>query len=160
MGDIKTYILSILLSALMCAIVKKLLSGSGTVTTIAKALCSIFMVLSVTQPFFGFSLPDWDKLVDGVSSEAENAVSVGENYANDMQKTIITRQLQTYIMDKAAQYDATISVDITLSADPMPVPVQVTITGSISPYGKRQLQTVIEQYLGVSKENQKWISGQ
>lgn len=160
MGDIKTYILSILLSALMCAIVKKLLTGSGAVTKIAKALCSIFMVLSVTQLFFGFSLPSWDKLVDGVTSEAENAVSVGEKYANDMQKTIITRQLQTYIMDKAAQYDATISVDITLSADPMPVPVQVTITGSISPYGKRQLQTVIEQYLGVSKENQKWISGQ
>ena len=159
MGDMKSYILSILLSALMCAIVKKILIGSGVAATVAKALCSIFMVLSLTQPFFGFSIPDWDKLVDGVASEADSAVSVGVNYAGDMQKAIITRQLQTYIMDKAAQYDASISVDITLSDDPMPVPVTIAITGSISPYGKRQLQTVIEQYLGVSKENQQWISG-
>jgi hypothetical protein len=44
-----------------------------------------------------------------------------------------------------------------LSEDTIPVPISVEIRGSVSPYGKQQLTKLLEEELGIAKENQLWI---
>ena len=37
------------------------------------------------------------------------------------------------------------------------LPTAVTLSGEASPYARRQIQAIIANDLGISKENQKWI---
>jgi hypothetical protein len=45
---------------------------------------------------------------------------------------------------------------VTLSDELPPVPVEVRLSGDISPYIKTRLQSILEDDLGISKENQIW----
>ena len=58
-------------------------------------------------------------------------------------------------MDKAADLHANLRVEVAVGEDNLPV--AVTISGEASPYARRQIQAMIANDLGISKENQKWI---
>ena len=68
---------------------------------------------------------------------------------------IISEQTEAYILDKAADLHANLHVEVTVGEDNLPT--AVTLSGEASPYARRQIQAIIANDLGISKENQKWI---
>ena len=59
-------------------------------------------------------------------------------------------------MEKAKALDCDLQVEIFLSADTTPVPEQVPISGSVSPYAKQVISTMLSDDLGIDREAQIW----
>ena len=70
----------------------------------------------------------------------------------------IKQELEAYILDKAAALDLKIRVNVKLDDHPLPGPESVVIEGTVPPYQKQVLEDILQSELGISKENQQWIS--
>ena len=77
--------------------------------------------------------------------------------AEDAYRSGIKQRTESYILEKARSLGTEVTVEVTLSTEEMPVPIGVTLTGSISPYAKEQLAQMMEQELGINRKEQIWI---
>lgn len=156
MGALGQYILSVASAAIVCALLRSFLGTKGAPSAIGKLLSGLFLLFTLLSPLSSLKLEDFGGLTGDWETEAEYFVIQGEEKTKNELASIIKERTRTYILDKAAVYDAGIAVTVTLSEDVIPVPVGVRISGSISPYAKAQLQAIIENDLGIPKEEQVW----
>ena len=154
MEALREYLLSVTAAAIVCALVRRLLAGKGSAETMGKILAGIFMALTVLSPLTQLRLPQLSELP--FSADAQQAVQAGEESARKALAERITAGAEAYILEKAAAMQATLTVKVELSSDPIPVPLRVYLQGNIAPYAKQKLQTMIRQDLGIDKENQVW----
>lgn len=155
MEEVKTYLLSICGAALICAVINRFWSQKGS-AAIGKMMAGLFIVLTVLQPLSGIGTEivyDIEYSLNDLSSEA---VGRGEREARTALQEIIKEKTAAYILQRSQTLQADISVDVYVSEDTVPIPVKVCIKGTIAPYAKQQLQIILEQELGISKENQIW----
>ena len=120
-----------------------------------KLICGLFLAYTVLSPI---SRVDFSNLPDfslGCMDDAKDAAAMGENLARDSMADIIKEETEAYILDKAADLHANLHVEVTVGEDNLPT--AVTLSGEASPYARRQIQAIIANDLGISKENQKWI---
>lgn len=87
---------------------------------------------------------------------AQQAVDQGKEESQKAMAQIIKQETAAYILEKAQSLGAQIQVSVEVSDADLPIPVGVRISGTVAPYAKVQLQTFLEQQLGISKENQRW----
>lgn len=156
MEAIGQYLLSVSGVAIISAIVLRLLEGKGVDASLVKMLCGIFMALTVISPFTEVRLSDLTNLLPDISAEAEAAVADGELTGKNALAARICEQLEAYILDKAARMDVSLTVEVELTQDAIPLPKTIRLSGNISPYAKSKLQSIIEDDLGIDKENQLW----
>ncbi len=154
MEALREYLLSVTTAAIVCALVRRLLAGKGSAETMGKILAGIFMALTVLSPLTQLRLPQLSELP--ISADAQQAVQAGEESARKALAERITAGAEAYILEKAAAMQATLTVEVELSDDPIPVPSRVYLQGNIAPYAKQKLQTMIREDLGIDKENQVW----
>lgn len=155
MSTVGSYLLAVSGAALLCGITDRFLSKKGAAAA-ARVLTSLFLVYTVLKP-----LNSWDgeSLFDielDFSAAAEEALAQGQMQAQKTIAELIKQETAAYILEKAQAYNADIQVTVEVSEESIPVPVGARITGNISPYAKSQLQSILEQQLGISKENQQW----
>ena len=154
MEALRQYVISVVAAAMLCGIVVRLFpNGSGK--QVGKLICGLFLAYTVLSPI---SRVDFSKLPDfslRCMDDAEDAAAMGENLARDSMADIIKEETEAYILDKAADLHANLHVEVTVGEDNLPA--AVTISGEASPYARRQIQAMIANDLGISKENQKWI---
>lgn len=156
MEAIREYLIGVTAAALVCALVTRL-QGKGTVGAVIRLMAGLFMALAVVSPWLDIRL---DGLVDFTSDlqlEADALAAQGENSAREAMAEVITGQTRTYILDKAASLGASLTVEVALTAQELPVPRAVTLRGSISPYAKQELSAYIAVNLGIGTEAQTWI---
>lgn len=157
MEGISGYLLSVMAAAIVCAIVKRLLEGKGAAAAVGKMLCGVFLLFTMIAPLTDITLLPLGDITDVWQAEAADAIAQGENSARAEWERGISDRVEAYILDKAAQYGAQLTVTVALGSDAIPLPQRVTIQGNISPYGKTQLQSWIAENLGIAKEDQVWI---
>lgn len=156
MEELGKYILSVAASAIIVGILSSVIdpkSGTGALVKLVGGLC---LTVAVIRPVVNF---DFDALLaysEDFSTEGESAAAAGQDLAREAMGDIIKSETEAYILDKAGLYRADLKVEVNLSDDLIPVPVGVTIRGDISPYGKSQMQSLIESELNIPKENQVW----
>lgn len=151
------YILSVCAVAMICAIITAITGANGKQSEVIRLLCGIFLTLTVIRPLAKVRIPDLGAYLDDLKWDAVTAGSTGASYREDALRAGIKANTEAYILDKAESMAAQIHVEVTLNADDLPLPCAVRITGSVSPYVKRQLQGIIENDLGIPKEVQEWI---
>lgn len=153
---ISAYIRSVTGAALIGAVILRLLEGKGSAAALGKILVGIFMALSVLAPVAKVELSSVGTLLPELSLDASGVVAEGEVYGKKALAESISSRVEAYILDKAAQMDVTLRVQVELSEDVIPVPQRVRLQGNISPYAKTRLQSIIQNDLGIKKENQIW----
>ena len=156
MESIAEYLLSVTGSAIISAVILRLLDGKGSAASIAKMLTGIFVVLTLLAPVTQVQISDLLELVPDLSADAKQAVNEGKTSAQNALTERISGQVEAYILDKAEQLGLRLSVEVALSNDPIPVPVSVRLQGHTSPYAKMRLQSILQEDLGIKKENQIW----
>lgn len=156
MSEAAGYFYSVILGALALSLIYPLLEGKGASAKVAKMICGVFMLFTMLRPAVNILSVDWGSFSWENDEAISQAVNFGQAAAKKDLSAIITEQVEAYILDKAKDYDAALQVEVTLSDDDIPVPVGVTIRGSISPYGKGQMKAMIENDLGIPKEDQLW----
>lgn len=154
MDGIRQYIISIVAAAILCAVLGTMVPGKGTAASLIKLVSGIFLSFVVIQPIKNIDLDDLPSVWDSFRADAAAAVEEGENLALEASSAIIKEQAEAYILDKASQMDLALTVEVTLDAQN--VPASAVISGKISPQGKTRLQTLLEEDLGISKEDQLW----
>ena len=154
MEALRQYVISVVAAAMLCGIVTRLFP-QGNAKQVGKLICGLFLAYTVLSPI---SRVDFSRLPDfslQCMEDGEEAAAMGENLARDSMADIIKEESEAYILDKAADLHANLTVEVTIGEGSLPA--AVTISGEASPYARRQLQAMIESDLGISKENQKWI---
>ena len=91
-----------------------------------------------------------------IDTDADEIVSEAQNQSRNELLSIIIEKTETYIVNKAATYDAEITVSVSISEPDTLLPDTMSIEGEVSPYIKEILQNVIAEDLGIPKEKQIW----
>lgn len=149
--DLRTYLLSVTAAALLCGIVRGL--GKSRVPAIAAGL---FLVITVLGPLANWN-GNWPAEDWSISQDGQKVAEEGRQLAQQAMADSIKEETGAYILEKAKAIHADIQVKVEVSDDTIPLPVGVQISGSVTPYAKKQLETFLEDELGISKENQLWI---
>lgn len=156
MDSVRQVVVSILTASVICGIVTKLVGEKGVSGAVTKMICGLFLMFTLISPIKELRLESMADLASDLSLDAQYAASEGEQQTRDALRGVIKERSETYILDKAAGMDATISVCVELSEDDLPVPIAVSLSGAVSPYTKGRLTSIITQDLGIPKEAQTW----
>ena len=156
MESIRSYLLTITASAIICGIIISITDKKGQVGKAIKLLCGIFLTCCVISPVVDLGEFDLSGFNFHYTDEANSAVIYGEKLAAETRSAIITEKAEAYILDKAATMELEIDVEVTLDGNTF-VPAEVKIRGDASPYAKHVLSQYMENILGITKENQLWI---
>ena len=157
MDGIRQYVISVTAAAVMCGILKGLLQGKGTIPAVFKLVSGLFLVFTVLGPVTKIDLTELPVVSTEYLQDAQAASLQGEKLAAEAVADIIKQQTEAYILDKARMLEAEIEVSVTVSEDGTPVPVGARLSGTVTPYARARLEAILEEDLGISKENQIWI---
>lgn len=156
MQSVRSYILSIVASSIICACVQTLIGRKGASAKLIRMLCGIYMTIVFISPLQHFDFSIYTDYFAGIMHEVNDTVSEGQNLAQQKRKEIIIQQTQSYILDKASSFGVDVEVDVNVSDDATQAPNAVTIKGAVSPYVKKMLTNYIEDQIGIPKEAQTW----
>lgn len=156
MDVIKSYVLRIVIAAIICAAVKSLVNEKSAIGQITKLLCGILMAVTVISPLATISFQNITSYMDSISVSADAYVKDGSLLAQESITEIIISKTEAYILDKANSMGLQIDVEVELDDNNNKIPCKVTIHGVVSPYAKEVIGAYIEENLGISKEYQKW----
>lgn len=157
MDSVRSYIISVVIAAMICGIVVKLVGGKGTQGAMVKLIAGSFLTFTVIRPVSQIRLGDITDITSQYSLEAQAAASEGESMTRLALCDGIKAQSEAYILDKAEELGIRVTVQISLSEDDIPVPVSIQLAGNASPYAKGRLTSIITEDLGIPKEDQTWI---
>lgn len=131
----RQYLFSVVCACLISGILLSLVKGAAS-QAVMKLLCSGFLALTILSPLgkMDFSQELYKFLPD--KEEGQQMARAGEDMAQKNLAGIIKENSEAYILDKAAELQGELAVDVTLSDGDLPLPVAVRFTGRVSPRGK------------------------
>lgn len=157
MDTVRGYLLSITVVALCCGILCSILGKKGLTGSTVKFLCGIVMLLTVVGPLLNIRIGDIKNSFVGISQEGKSIAALGQESALKEYMDNIKERTAAYILDKAENLGAELTVEVTLSDDDLLVPCAVKLSGTVSPYAKRVLKETIARDLGIQEGEQTWI---
>lgn len=146
------YLLRLICGAFVCALVLAI-AGDGPGGGIRKLVAGVFLAFLALSPLGEMELPRLD--LEEYRQAAEAAVREGTDQADDARFDIISHNCEAYILNKAAELDLSLTVQVHLDGEGMPD--AVTLTGPVSPAERENLSSCIARDLGLGKEAQTWI---
>lgn len=155
MGTLREYLLSVSVAAMLCGIASRFLGKKGS-AAITRVLLGVFLTVTVLLPLGKLDMSILDQWQLDFSADAQAAIAEGKSEAQNRLADIIKEQTRSYILQRAEQLGADITVSVELSDQTLPQPVSVRIRGTLSAQQKQSLCTIITQELGIAKENQQW----
>ena len=157
MESLGNYILSVTSAAILLAVLLTLLSKNGSTSSLLRLIGGLFLTFTLVVPLTDLKLDDIFDSFLNISSDGNSIAAYGQECYQTELASIIKQRCEAYILDKAQSLGAELTVEVTVSQDDMPVPLGATMRGSISPYARSQLASVISDQLGIPKEDQQWI---
>lgn len=158
MEVVREYLLGVTCAAILSGILCALADEKHTGGALVKLLCGIFLCLTLVRPLSGLRLEELTIENRQFSREGEAAAQTGMEYARQAEMQLIKSRTEAYILDKAAQYDLRLEVEVTVSHGEIPVPESVILRGQVSPYAKSRLMDLLETDIGIPKEKQQWMA--
>ena len=151
---IRGWILSVTVSAILIAAAEALMPA-GTVKKVGKLTGGLILILGIVQPLVSLDYEDLYDLVMALPAGAISQQTIEER-TDETMKGIIEEELSAYIVDKGKELGAECTAQVPCAPDEegLPVPVQATVTGSLTPTQKTALSQYMEQELGLPREAQ------
>ena len=153
----RQYILTIICVSFVCGIIQSFGSENDAKGKALQILCGVIILLATIQPMRNFPSFDWSSFLPAVEEDAEKYILEGTLAVDQEMANSIKTYTEAYILEKAAAYNAELTVEVYISEDGNLQPTGVKLCGSISPYGKSMMEHYIQTQLGISREYQTWI---
>ena len=147
------YVLSLTAAAMISGILLSVLP-EGASRQVVRMACGIFLAVTALSPMTRFQLPDLDRMLQDQMNMAQAVAGRGEAMAETERLSLIKQGLEAYILDKAGALGIRITPEVAL--DTRGIPTKIRITGPVSEPERRQLEALIEEHLGIPKEDQQW----
>ena len=151
------YILSVGLASLLVAVIGEFSDRKSSTGTVIRMLCGLFLAFTAISPVADLNIEILDAFSRELDGDAASVVSVGRELRAESMQELIRQETEAYILDKARVLGCEIEATVSVGDGEIPVPESVLITGDISTSARRELEKLLEQDLGISKENQQWI---
>lgn len=153
MAVLSQYLLRLIVGTLICGIVMSLVQDTGQGPWI-RTLCGMILAAVLLGPMTDLRWEsDFSALPESFRAGQQQAAS-GQEMARQEQALCISQALEAYILDKAAQAGAALTVTVSLGEDLLPAGAE--LRGQLAPRVKEILSDMMEQELGIAKENQLW----
>lgn len=156
MSEFKQYIIAVTAAAIVGSVVITICDKKSTTSAVIKLIVGVFMTLTIVKPIIDVKIVDISEYLSTVNALAADSVQSGSLWAASESAAIIKDRTEAYILDKALSMGLHIDVDVSVSEQTPFAPSFVTVTGNVPPYARTQLSQLIEEDIGVSKENQTW----
>lgn len=154
MESIRAYVLSVTATAALCSLATRIVGQKGTSAGVIRMICGMIMACAVIRPLGTITIPRLSEYWDDLDRQVWAVVASGEEQTDDLIRGRITEATVTYVQDKASTLGASLSIQVVL--DDHHVPVQIELTGEISPSAKLELGQIIQNDIGIRKEDQIW----
>lgn len=152
----KEYVLSMIGCVLLCSIIGHLASELRHKRLI-HMVSGTFLALAVLGPLSSVEIPDSINFeIESISPDSY--VDIGKQAAWEAQEQCIKESLQSYISSKASEFGVTVTSEIHLNE--MMEPCFVRIYSQANLERQHELEVLLEEDLGITKENQVWIWNQ
>lgn len=152
MAALGRYAVTVASAAILCGIILSLVQGNGQ-KEILKLLCGVFLTVTALSPFTRLSLPDLSDIALAESLQGSEVAAQGEIIAREAMADIIKSETEEYILDKAAALSMELEVQVLIRDG---IPSAVHLHGNAPPHRIKQLERIITEELGISKENLRW----
>lgn len=153
MTDLRQYILSVITAALISAILSET-AGKGSGKNAVRMVCGLFLAVSFFSPLTFRMETDFSKLYRNISEDADREVSSGKAMATGEISAVIKEQTESYIENKAAQFNTALTAEVIL--DDNSIPCKAILHGSITESARTYLEVCCTTELGIPKENLTW----
>lgn len=153
MDSLREYAISLVTAALICGMISGM-AANHAAKEIIRFLCGVLLTITVLRPLAGIDLENLLEHSFPVVQDVSSMTAEGKSMAEETMADIIKAETEAYILDKAAEWDAQLHISVSLNEDHLPVAVE--IGGEVSPYIRRQLESMLQTDLGITKENQLW----
>ena len=155
MDGLRQYVITVTAASILVGILIAFTGKSGTAGTMVKLLGGLFLALTAISPVLRIDFSLLSDIATGYSAEGQAAAAYGKELAQDQYRSIIKAEVEAYILDKAALYEAQIQAEVTVND--AGIPESAVLRGAVSPYAKQQLKKVLKDDLGITEEAQTWI---
>lgn len=156
MENLGQYILSVIIGAMICTIAVSMVPSQQGKTWI-RLLCGLILTIIIIKPLTSIRLSEINLEDPTIWSYGESFSALGEEQSRNDLASIIKQRCETYIVDKANSLGVSIRASISLSDEAIPVPVSVSLYGDVNSYLRLRLETMIQEDLGITKENLQWM---
>lgn len=153
MEGFQQYILSLIIAALICAVLNGFVSDGSSREWI-RLLCGVYLLITVAGPLPGFKTISLSDYIAIYQQEADSLAKEGQSQMEQAFSQIIKSETEAYIFDKASKYDADLKITVTISKDFLPVSAE--LEGEIPTPSRKELEKILETELGITKEHQIW----
>lgn len=155
MEAIASYVLRLVCGAIICGLILSITGSGGPGGRIRQMLCGLFLVFLGISPLRDFRLDRISYTDPGISAQAQRAAQDGSAQARQTMASIIKEQSQTYILNKAAELQMSLTVEVELDPDDW-APVAARIDGDATPYEKELLSDYITHTLSIERSGIHW----
>ena len=114
------------------------------------------MCVTIIAPLKQLDLQNINDSIEYIQTDSKRISGQGRQMTEQAISDNISDRVQAYILDKAASYGASITVEIIMDQKDPCIPLSAEIHGTVSPFCKAQLQRIIEEDIGIKRENQQW----
>lgn len=157
MNRLGNTILSVVAVALIISVIGSVCDGNRGSGKLIRMVCALVLGIHILSGVMQLDFGKFSLFADDLLESADAAAANGNRIASVATAEIIKEKTEAYILDKANDLGAELSVEVFLSDDDVPIPVTVLIRGNASPYAKKKLEQMMASDLGIAKENQEWI---
>ena len=156
MQAMRDYLMCVCIGSILLSLLQTLLP-EGKYQKVLDFSGSIMLLLIVISPVVNL---DASEILGTVSEYLNQDYKVDLEIVSNNQERIeqvIIDSCATYILDKAEMIGADITVVVRLDVkDNVPYPTGVELSGAYNDQQKQILSNILEQELGIPKEEQKW----
>lgn len=156
MTSVGQYILCVVCTVILCGVVRMLLPGNEN--SIMKLVTGLVTMVVVLSPLLGRGHVSFRTHFGEILEDSETAAHSGVLAARDASIEFIKEKSEAYVLNKASELGANVSVSVALSEEEFPVPAHITVCGALSPYIKMKLSECIREELGIVEDEQVWTS--
>ena len=112
MDSIRQYLLSIIVAALVCSIVKALVGSKSGYGRVVSLVCGTFMTITLLSPWVNWDFKEFALPSDGLNAEGDSIARQAQEETRNELRSIIKERTEAYILDKALSMDADVQVDV------------------------------------------------
>ena len=154
---VRQYILSVLCVVIVAGL-SQTLFAKGAMHDLIKWIGGLAVTVTVLNPIVKGDLFQWDIVFSDLRTNKEIAVEEGLQIGQEALAARISTSTCAYILNEASDLGADVEVELDLQENYPYQPEQVRICGSVSPYIKQQLSSLLERELGITEDHQIWVS--
>ena len=152
---LRDWILSLTGAAIVCAAALRL-APEGRVKRVLRTLCALAMAAALFSPLLrGAALPDYAPELARYRAAAEALTGEGEALGRELDRDVIERRMEAYILDKANALSVPLTaahVALRWSTEGVWVPESAELDGAFND----TLARLLEAELGIPRRAQTW----